>query len=140
MNAAEFEAVVVTAKRAAESERTRWLATVNDGLVTVTDVIEEACTPDGRPLLALTLRKLLAHQPGWGDGRAMRTINRMCGLLAISPQNQRRLTIAWLVDSRTGGHRIQAWCDVLTEKSGPPWSGFPYSPEPKGGSAYVGHS
>ena len=130
MTAADFERVV-TAKRRAEAERTSWLSSEEAGLVSPADIIGAACAPGGEPLLRMTLLKLLSHQPGWGEARALRAIHRMCRQLGAPTQTPRRLTIAWLVDSRTGGHRLQAFCDALTDPA-LPWPGFPYAPQQKG--------
>ena len=122
---------VVTAKRLAEAERTSWLLSEENGNVYPADIIYAACEPGGQPLLRLTVFKLLTHQPGWGEARALRTIHRMCRLLGTPTDRPKRLSIAWLVDSRTGGHRLQAFADAMTDP-GLPWPGFPYAPRPKG--------
>lgn len=133
MNPTEFSDVVVAAKLRAEAKRAEWLESLSLGFVSVSDVITAACSEDGKPLLSLTLRKLLAAQPGWGEARAMRTVLRVCRILGAVPEQPRKLTVAWLIDARTAGHRIEVWADVINGKPGQPWAGFPYAPEPERG-------
>jgi hypothetical protein len=95
----------------------------------MSDVIEAACRPENKALLRLTLYQLLTHQPSWGSARAQRTL-RQLDTLTNSTLSHRRLTLAWLLDHRAGGRRVQAWADVMGGKQAQPWPGFPFSSVP----------
>ena len=122
------------AKKRAARMRAEWIISLYEGYISTTDLITAACVGGNQPLLRLTLRQILANQPGWGEVRTNRTLAALRGLLGLTTTGARRLTIAWLVDARVGGRRVQAWADCLDDKSNPPWPGFPYAPEPAGGS------
>ncbi len=122
------------AKKQAARTRAEWILSLHLGYVTATDLIEAACTDEFKPLLRLTLRQVLSNQPGWGVARAQRVLGHLRSVLGLTGTNTRRLTVAWLVDSRAGGRRVLAWADCLDNKSNPPWPGFPYAPEPARGT------
>lgn len=122
------------AKREANRKRTEWLLSLSAGYVTPADLIKAACTEENRALLRLTLRQVLVNQPGWGDVRATRVLSRLRRVLGEEQKDSRRMTVAWLVDSRAGGKRIQVWADALDNRSSLPWPGFPHAPQPEKGA------
>ena len=121
------------AKKRAARMRAEWILSLHEGYISTTDLITAACVDGNQPLLRLALRQILINQPGWGEVRTNRTLSALRGLLGLNATDTRRLTIAWLVDARTGGRRVQAWADCLDSKSNSPWPGFPYAPAPTGG-------
>lgn len=125
------------AKKLAQRKRAEWLLSLSAGYITATDLITAACTDDNQALLRLTLRQVLMNQPGWGEVRVNRVLGRLRRVLGDSTTDTRRMTVAWLVDSRAGGKRVQVWADALDNRSSLPWPGFPYAPRPEKG-AYRG--
>lgn len=122
----------------ARTLRAEWLVSLHEGLITFTDLVEYACTPDGRPLLRIGLMRLLSEQDGWNRTRAWDTINRTLAVLGDAPLTRAeaaKLTVQWLVDARAGERRILAFTDALDPKDALPWSGFPYAPADTGGRA-----
>ncbi|MGP4994613.1 hypothetical protein [Glutamicibacter ardleyensis] len=107
-----------------------WLHLVSIGEAPLMEVIEEACTEDGAPLRKLRLYSLLTAQPRWGEKKALHALELMISVLKVKA-DPKEVTIAWLVDSRSGGRRVQAWADALQERK-LPWPGFPYAPRPEG--------
>lgn len=121
-------------KKSAERMRSEWILSLSAGYITAADLIRAACTDEHKPLLRLSLRRVLINQPGWGDVRTKRALNQLRAVLGLTASDSRRLTVSWLLDSRAGGRRVEAWADCLDDKSNPPWPGFPHAPEPKGAS------
>lgn len=104
------------------------LTEVAEGRYTAEEMIARACDPDENPaLLRITLRELLASQPGWGVRSASIVTRRMAEALGEKPK-----TIAWLVDRRTGGKRWMAYLDATAERA-LPWAGYPWQPPPEVG-------
>ncbi|GAA4153738.1 hypothetical protein GCM10022286_00490 [Gryllotalpicola daejeonensis] len=116
---------------AARRQRAAALLRVTAGEITVPDLIREACSEAGRPLLRLTLRQVLLAQPKWTKGRVERTLIRLGQVLEADLGEHARLNLAWLVDPRSGGRRFTAFCDCLVPSQAPPWDGFPWTPRPK---------
>ena len=113
--------------------RAEWHTSVSLGLTTLSDVVREACSPTGRPLLRMSLLRLLAERPGEGPASALRILNltlTTLGLPLASRAQASRLNIQWLVDGRAGGRRILAFTDACDAKDEPPWPGFPYAAAP----------
>lgn len=127
-------ALAHTAKREAERMRAEWLYSVQVGVLTVPDLIQAATSESGRPLRRITLNQLLEAQ-GWGRARNQRALDHIRNLLGTT--SDRRLNVAWLVDARADGRRLQVWADALKERV-PPWTGFPYTPCPQGGGTSHG--
>ncbi len=121
------------AKRSADHVRAHALLSIADGRMTVWDVLREASTPAGRPLLRLSLRQILLAQPGVGVRTAQGTLTAL-GQLAGShttTQSQADLTVQWLIDPRAHGRRMLAFLDVMDSRTGTaPWRGFPLAPPP----------
>ena len=94
------------------------------------DVINLACTPNGRPLLRITVKQLLLAQPGVGDESVRRVIDKVIAVTGAHDVPVRRITLAWLLDTRAGGRRFMAFCDALGDNAATPWPGFPFTPRP----------
>ena len=103
---------------------------------TIWEALRAAATPDGRALMRLSLRQLLAAQPGWSIRRADETIKKT--LIVSGSSTKSRTTgdidVSWLLDPRVGGKRFAALCDAMhgdpSSRNTIPWPGFPYSPAP----------
>ncbi|PPG14393.1 hypothetical protein [Rathayibacter rathayi] len=121
------------AKKAANEMRAEWLYSIAAGYVTTTDVLTVASTTEGAPLRRLTLHQLLSHQPSWGDARSGRVITHLRRVLGESTIAQKRMTVAWLLDARAGGRRLQVFEDALAPRV-IPFDGFPFTPAPEGGA------
>lgn len=121
--------VANSARHAAARQRAAALIAVadKDNTTDVREVILAACTQQGRPLTRITLRQLLLAQPGWGPDRTSKALEQMLTTLGQPEVNQRKLTIAWLLDKRAGGRRFMAFCDALYPRASAPWPGFPFA-------------
>lgn len=114
-----------SARRAAARCRAEWLLLINDEIVSPDDLLKEAGTTTGRPLLKLSLRQILLSLPGWGRKRCDSILNHVVAVTGAKVE-PKQITVGWLLDPRAGGRRYQAWLDARQPKSGPPWPGFPY--------------
>lgn len=111
----------------ARVSRAAALTEVAEGKYTAEEMIQRCCDPDEDPaLLRITVRELLASQPGWSLRTASNVTNRMAEALGEKPK-----TIAWLIDRRTGGKRWMAYLDATAERA-LPWTGYPWQPPPEG--------
>jgi hypothetical protein len=129
MNHAPSLDVANSARTVAIHERARQLIAVTEETKTIHEVIRNAATPHGRPLLRITLRQLLLAQPGWGEQKTTGALNKMARVIGQPAPTLRKLTIAWLLDPRAGGRRFMAFCDIFSAKSASPWPGFPFAPK-----------
>ncbi|WP_277209219.1 hypothetical protein [Isoptericola croceus] len=121
-----------SALAAARRHRAEYLMSITEGLLEVGDLIKAASAPDGHPLLVLRLHQVLLAQPGWGTTTTDRTLARLAGALGAELPPRGRLTVAWLLDPRSDGSRYLAWCEALrTDRTQPPWPGFPHTPGPR---------
>lgn len=121
------------AKRTADQIRAMWLWDIHttrasDHPVTMRDLLVEACTPAGRPLGRIRLTRLLQAGTGCSRLSAGRMINQLLATIGGTINDQRDLTVRWLLDPRSGGRRIIALADVLHMRDGVPWPGFPFAP------------
>ncbi|KQP63014.1 hypothetical protein [Nocardioides sp. Leaf285] len=114
--------------QAARLQRSEYLISLAEGLLTPLDLITAACEPSGRPLRRITLRQLVLAQPRVGKTRADAYLAALAERLSIS-ENLASRNVAWLIDPRSGGRRIQAWLDVAHPRE-IPWPGFPLAPRP----------
>ena len=117
-----------SARAIANQMRAAELIAVAESRQTIHDVITHAATQQGRPLLRITLRQLLLAQPGWGEQRTTATLKKLASPIGQAAPPLRKLTIAWLLDQRSGGRRFMAFCDTFSAKSAAPWPGFPFAP------------
>lgn len=113
------------AREAAARVRGEWLLLVRDEIVGPNDVLTEAATPAGKPLLKLSVRQLLLARPGWGRKRTDAVIRKVSSV-ATGSIEARQMTVGWLLDPRSGGRRFAAWLDAFEPKAGPAWPGFPF--------------
>lgn len=129
---------VSTARRAgleARRFRAEHLLAVSDGQMTPTQLVERAADYDARALRRIRLTRLLTAQPGCGTAGADAILASLWHCLHGSPaapedrQEMRSWTVAWLLDTRSGGRRWAAWVDALTRTRviEAPWPAFPYS-------------
>lgn len=127
-------AVANQARAAARRYRAEWLVAVNQELVTPLDVVTQAAEDEGRPLRRLSVRQLLAAQPGWGEARVSAAIARLRSVLAEQTRAQGELSVGWLIDNRSNGRRFLGWLDAVhVARDTPPWAGFPFTAQPAAG-------
>ena len=113
------------ARREAAVYRAEWLVDLDSSTSTVNDLFKAACTDNGRPLLRLPLRQVLLAEGRIGEAKVGRTLLRIQELLGTE-MPVRAMTVAWLLDSRTGGKRFMAWLDANQFQRSKPWPSFPY--------------
>lgn len=111
---------------AARRTRAEYLIALTEGLIDISDLLAFAVTEDGAPLRRISLRQLLLSQPGWGERRTARVLSALSDRLGTA-ERPKDMTIAWLIDPRSGGRRYLAWLDVRQAKSSAPWPGFPFA-------------
>lgn len=129
--------VLNDARWAANALRAEWLMSITDGLVTATDLVNEACKDDGAPLRKISLQQLLLSQTGWGVPTVQTRLQLLLSLISTngsSSQSWRDLTVGWLVDGRDDGRRFAAWAEISAPQV-LPWSGFPLRRRPDGVAA-----
>lgn len=105
--------------------RVEWLDALDNEVSTTADLFEEACTLEGRPLLRTTLRQILLTDHAFSNARVPKILARIQHLVGVE-MPVRHMTVAWLLDPRSGGRRFIAWLDATQEFRSEPWSGFPY--------------
>lgn len=105
--------------------RGEYLVALASDLITAHDVVQAAMTDEGKPLRRISLRQLHLSSPGWGERRTKRLLSALSERLGASEKTQ-DMTIAWLIDPRSGGRRYLAWLDAQQPKAHAPWPGFPY--------------
>lgn len=109
---------------AARRLRSEHLVALAEGTVTISDVVDTAITEDGAPLRRISLRQLHLSQAGWGERRTARLLSAIADRLG-STDHPRDMTVAWLIDPRSGGRRYLIWLDAQQAKDNKPWTGFP---------------
>lgn len=127
--------VLHSAREAANRYRAQWLLSVAQGMLSPLELIENAAAEPGRPLRAIRLLELLRTQDGWGMARARGVLCSLRRILNVPDTiPDRDLKIAWLLDNRTAGQRVDAWIDVAGAAAAggrrTPWPRFPYAPPP----------
>lgn len=123
-------AVANEAKRTANAERAAALTEIALDMSKPTDIIQRACHPEHRALLRITLVRLLSAEKGTSRDAARRHVTHLHDLIGVTAPDRKdidKLTISWLVDSRSGGRRMLAFADSIDPKNQAPWPGFPYS-------------
>lgn len=113
----------------AHRQRFIHLSAIAQGELTPTDVIHAACAEDGKYLRKLTLVRILAVQPGWGERPARQAVSRLAEVAGLKVR-LRKIDIAWLIDPRAGGRRLAAWASVADTSDHKPWPGFPFAADP----------
>lgn len=122
-----------TKKKEAQRTRAAWIASLSAGVVSATDLVQSAHDESLAPLRRLRLDRILNAQPGWGPARTKRVLAHLRELLDVPSDT--RLTVAWLIDARADGRRLQAFADAIKTRV-TPWNGFPFAPDPKGGEGH----
>lgn len=118
------------ARDAARKVRAEWLVAVAEGLVSIDDVISEAGTTVGHPLLVVSLRQLLLAQPSVGEARTETILAKMSQRLESGNLIARKnylWTISSILDKRVGGRRYIAFQDARMSRTAPNF-GFPFTP------------
>ncbi len=117
------------ANAAAARYRAEWMMSLHDGICTPVDLIQDACTLPGRPLRRLNLLQVVAAPPDSSMAGARSRLSAMARRLEQPGLDARKLTVGWLVDARSKGHRFVAYLDAVeTDRDSPPWAGFPFAP------------
>lgn len=126
-----------TALQRAQRTRAETLLAVATGMLTTWDVIDQAARDPLPDLRQLRLSQLLMAAPGWGSERALRILARtivITGARVPTRPTLKNLRLSWLLDTRTGGNRMAAFCDAMMTRPArhrPPWPGFPFAPMPE---------
>ena len=143
MNTTHPYSPISTARAAgveARRMRAEHLLAVSERLLSPLDVVELAAQYEHRALRRIRLHVLLSAQPGVGEVKARLVCENMLRTLHgreltdTERKSVKRLTVAWLLDTRSAGRRWVAFYDALHRKRvpSPPWPGFPFAPEVKG--------
>ncbi len=113
--------------------RAEWLLKLQQGETDLPGLLRQACQPGFHALLRLPLTRVIAEQPGYSTAKAVRILGRVQELLGAEPLTRPeavRLKVQWLVDGRSGGRRLMAFCDATRTKEGRPWPGVSLQPGP----------
>lgn len=125
--------VANAARKTAAEVRAHAIAEISSDMSNISRILQRACLPEGRPLLRLPLVRLLSAQTGVSRRSAQCRVARMHELLGLAVPRTAvidRLTVGWLIDSRSGGRRVLALADAHDKKDEEPWPGFPYTMPP----------
>lgn len=120
------------AAKKARQIRAKWLTAIHLDVCTISDLISYACeNKDAKPLLRITLVRLLSDQKNWNKTKAIHALEQIITLLDNPPMPENdilRIDVQWLLDSRSGGRRIKAFCDVTQRHEKEiPWTNFPFT-------------
>ncbi len=116
----------------ARMRRAEWLARIAEGRATPEQLVDAAADPFESYLRKLTLRRILAAQPGCGKLCSQTVLDRLQALLCAGDSPSRHKvpsdpTVSWLLHSQAPD-RIVAWKQALKkEVEVSPWPGFPFS-------------
>lgn len=118
------------AAAAARRTRASWLVDIAEGNTTPLAAVVAATSLEGRPLRRIRLAELLANQPGWGSIRVRKTLEGVLHQLDLRGQrpDTAKLTVGWLIDTRSNGSRFTALLHALSDRVSP-WPGFPFEPQ-----------
>jgi hypothetical protein len=108
----------------AQKRRALALVQVATGAATLSDVISQACAPDGGPLLSVRLKALLEARPGAGRAAAFDVMTRLS--YTLGDVCREGADLAWLLDGRARG-RYVAWLTATGVAATSPWPGFPFT-------------
>ena len=90
------------------------------------DLLERASLPDGAPLRRLRILQVLVTA-GVANAAASRAIRLAVDEVEEDVARPTALTLAWLMDARSGERRLDALDDALTSRESPPGRGFPFA-------------
>lgn len=123
-------AVANISRAKAQEVRAEWLIGVAADLLTMTDLLNHAASPQGRPLRRISLFQLLTSRPGRGPATAKAALSQLRAALRCTTPNK-SMTIGWLLDNRAGGRRFVAWVNcVEVGRELAPWANWPFAPAP----------
>lgn len=113
--------------------RARWLLAVAEDPRQLSELLEASATKVGAPLRSISLVELIATTQKCSKAKSKEMTRRIVSVSSGGTGYGVNPTIGWLIDPRAGGRRIAAFADSLTSlRKGPPWAGFPWTPEPAG--------
>ncbi|MBF4549375.1 hypothetical protein [Pseudoclavibacter sp. VKM Ac-2888] len=102
------------------------LTRLADRTSTLDDLLERASTPEGEPLRRLRILQVLVTA-GVANAAAVRAIRLAVDEVEESVDRPTSLTLAWLMDARSGERRLDALGDALNDREAPPERGFPFA-------------
>ena len=106
------------------------MTAVTIGVLTIHDLVEHAVTNEGKPLMRVSLRRLLLASPDYTMKQADHVLNHLCVVLGLPDDEvQKKFNVQWLLDERSGGRRFAAWMDAVSPRDRP-WAGWPATPQP----------
>lgn len=118
------------ASAAASRRRSELLARVVTGGMGLHEAIRSAAAGDPG-LDRVMISSLVSSQPGVGTGTTRRVMARFMSLVGRAPARGERLRVHELLNNDTRGSRLIALVDAASPApTGPPWPGFPFSPQP----------
>lgn len=91
------------------------------------DLLERASLPDGAPLRRLRILQVLVTA-GVANAAAVRAIRLAIDQVEEDVARPTALTLAWLMDARSGERRLDALGDALTGREVSPGRAFPFAP------------
>ena len=90
------------------------------------DLLERASLPDGAPLRRLRILQVLVTA-GVANATASRAIRLSIDQVEENVARPTALTLAWLMDARSGERRLDALGDALTDREVSPGRGYPFA-------------
>ncbi len=117
------------ARAAKRRQRAEVLVALENGLLGIWDVLLLASTPEGEALRLIPVVTLLRSIPGWTHPMVRATITRLKERLSLPRDTPMRgVTVAMIVDKRSGGRRIQELADLISAYERPGLGKFPFQP------------
>lgn len=108
--------------------RADWLQRLDAGTATPLDLLKDAATPQGRPLLRLTMRQVLLSVPHSSVGAVEKLLRQLRDVTDCYDLSLGKVTVAWLLDNRCKGSRQAAWIGLEKQaRNTPPWPGYPFT-------------
>ncbi len=100
-------------RRAVYRYRAEWLIALRAGAVTLSDVLRQAETVEGAPLMMLSLREVLATLPDMSSAKATHIIRRTLDELGIDEKPE-KIKVRWVMNQRSRRRRVVALADAMT--------------------------
>lgn len=121
-----------SALAAARRYRAQWLLSLAYGATSTLELLRHAATVPGRPLTRLTLRQVLGAVPGVGMTTVRRQLQQLLAECGTGSELPNRVTVGWLLDTRSRGRRLVAWLATVEIDTHQPaaWPGYPYTGAP----------
>lgn len=119
------------AKRSMYRTRAEWLVAIAQGVATVADIVEVA--REDERLAHLSLRQVLAAQPGWSMARATRAIEAMKRWdPGTRARPDKKLTLRWASGTAYWHDHLDLVAEVLiASRRETPAGGFPFEALPE---------